>query len=117
MQEPVLLQAEVDERRLEPGQDVVDLALVDVADDGSPTATLNVELRDVGLGDLRPCFEYCYARLAAIGGHEDCLFHLNSVLGSARKNVRRPVSGTQAWCLTSETYQANLLFWERRACM
>ncbi len=44
VQEAVLLEADVDEGRLEPGQDVVDLALVDVADDRAPSAALYVEL-------------------------------------------------------------------------
>src|ERR687896_2476909 len=46
VQEAVLLQPDIDERRLEPGQDVVDLALVDVSDDGPRSAALDVELRD-----------------------------------------------------------------------
>ena len=44
VQEAVLLQADVDERGLQAGQDVVDLALVDVADDRAPAAALDVEL-------------------------------------------------------------------------
>ena len=56
MQEAVLVEADVDERRLEPGQDVVDLALVDVADDGAVAAALEVELGDapVLLGGAAP---------------------------------------------------------------
>ena len=46
VQEAVLLEADVDERRLEPGQDVVDLALVDVADDRPRAAALEVDLGD-----------------------------------------------------------------------
>ena len=46
VQEAVLLQADVDERGLQAGQDVVDLALVDVADDRAPAAALDVELSD-----------------------------------------------------------------------
>src|SRR3954451_6643711 len=45
VQEPVLVEADVDEGRLEPGQDVVDLALVDVAHDGAVAAALEVERR------------------------------------------------------------------------
>src|SRR5262249_20447756 len=44
VEEAVSLQADVHERRLHPGQDVVDLALVDVADDRAAAAALNVEL-------------------------------------------------------------------------
>ena len=46
VQKAVLLQPDVDERRLEPGQDVVDPALVDVADDRAVTAALQIELGD-----------------------------------------------------------------------
>ena len=46
VQEAVLVEADVDERGLEAGQDVVDLALVDVADDRAVAAALEVELRD-----------------------------------------------------------------------
>ena len=55
VQEAVLLEADVDERGLEAGQDVVDLALVDVADDRAPAAALDVELSDAvaGLRTLR----------------------------------------------------------------
>ena len=53
VQEAVLLEADVHERGLEAGQDVVDLALVDVADDRAPAAALYVELSDAIAG-LRP---------------------------------------------------------------
>ncbi len=46
VQEAVLVEADVDEGRLEPGQDVVDLALVDVADDRARAAALEVDLGD-----------------------------------------------------------------------
>jgi hypothetical protein len=46
VQEAVLLEADVDERGLEAGQDVVDLALVDVADDRARAAALEVDLGD-----------------------------------------------------------------------
>ena len=53
VQEAVLVEADVDERRLEAGQDVVDLALVDVADDRARAAALEVELGDaVARGDV-----------------------------------------------------------------
>ncbi len=44
VQEAVLLQADVDERRLQARQHIVDLALVDVADDRAPAAALDIEL-------------------------------------------------------------------------
>ena len=46
VQEAVLVQADVDEGGLEAGQDVVDPALVDVADDRPGAAALEVELGD-----------------------------------------------------------------------
>ncbi len=50
VQEAVLVEADVDEGGLEPGQDVVDLALVDVADDRPAPAALEVDLRDAVSG-------------------------------------------------------------------
>ena len=53
VQEAVLVEADVDEGGLEAGQDVVDDALVDVADDRSAAAALEVDLGDaVAGGDL-----------------------------------------------------------------
>ncbi len=55
VEEAVLVEADVHERGLEAGQDVVDLALVDVPDDRAVAAALYVELRDapvVGLSLL-----------------------------------------------------------------
>ena len=53
VQEAVLVEPDVDEGGLEPGQDVVDLALVDVADDRPAAATLEVDLGDaIPGGDL-----------------------------------------------------------------
>src|SRR6185503_19800866 len=46
VQEAVLVEADVDERGLQAGQDVVDLALVDVADDGPRAAALEIQLGD-----------------------------------------------------------------------
>ena len=46
VQEAVLLEADVDERRLQAGEHVVDDPLVDVADDGTGAAALEVELSD-----------------------------------------------------------------------
>ena len=47
VQEPVLLQADVDERGFQPGEDVVHAALVDVAHDRAGSASLDVELGDL----------------------------------------------------------------------
>jgi hypothetical protein len=44
VEEAVLVEADVNERRLEAGQDVVDLALVDVSDDRPAALALDVEL-------------------------------------------------------------------------
>ena len=46
MQEAVLLQADVDERGFQAGEDVVDLALVDVADDRAVALALQIQLGD-----------------------------------------------------------------------
>ena len=46
VQEAVLVDADVDERGLEPGQDVVDPALVDVSDYRAAPAPLYVQLPD-----------------------------------------------------------------------
>ena len=46
VEEAVLLQADLDERRLHPGQDVVDDALVDVAGDRTAARALEVDLGD-----------------------------------------------------------------------
>ncbi len=60
VQEAVLLEADVDERGLQAGQDVVDLALVDVADDRASAAALYVELSDAIAG-LRAARRACAA--------------------------------------------------------
>ena len=53
VQEAVLVEADVDEGGLQPGEDVVDAALVDVADDRAPAAALEVDLGyAVAGGDL-----------------------------------------------------------------
>jgi hypothetical protein len=50
VEEAVLVEADVHEGRLEPGQDVVDLALVDVADDRAASLALDVQLSDSPVG-------------------------------------------------------------------
>ena len=50
VEEAVLVEADVDERGLQPGQDVVDLALVDVPDDGAVAPSLEVQLGDPEAG-------------------------------------------------------------------
>ena len=53
VQEAVLVEPDVDEGGLEAGQDVVDAALVDVADDRAAATALEVDLGDaVAVGDL-----------------------------------------------------------------
>src|SRR5262249_32152599 len=49
VQEAVSLQADVDEGGLHSGQDIVDLALVDVADDRAAAAALDLEVRHLPL--------------------------------------------------------------------
>jgi hypothetical protein len=75
VEEAVALEADVDEGGLHAGQDVVDLALVDVADDRTSAAALDVELRHVAFAAFRLRLEHGHAGLAAIGGHQNCLFH------------------------------------------
>ena len=106
VEEAVALEADVDEGGLHAGQDVVDLALVDVADDRSPAAALYVELRDVAFAAFRLRLEDGDTCLAAIGGHQNCFFHLFS---SVQIGTHRPGP--------FEGHQANLPFWLRRACM
>ncbi len=53
VEEAVLVEADVHERGLEAGQDVVDLALVDVPDDRAVAAALYVELRDAPVVGFR----------------------------------------------------------------
>ena len=52
VQEAVLVQADVHERGLEAGQDVVDLALVDVSDERAVAEALDVELPDASVTRL-----------------------------------------------------------------
>ena len=75
VQEAVALEADVDEGGLHAGKDVVDLALVDVADDRTPAAALDVELRHVAFAAFGLRLEDGDACLAAIGGHQNCFFH------------------------------------------
>ena len=67
VQEPVLLEAEVDERRVDAVHDVLDLALVDVAQVG-----LAVRPLDVDLGQA-PVFDERHTQLLAVVGDEDDL--------------------------------------------
>ena len=65
VQEAVSLEADVDERGLHAGQDVVDDPLVDVADDRPRSAALDVELANPWLGVALP-FEHRDAGLAGV---------------------------------------------------
>ena len=67
VQEAVLLEAEVDEGRVDAGEHVVDLALVDVAQVGLLVGALDVDLGEAAVLDQRD------AQLAAVVGHEDDL--------------------------------------------
>src|SRR4029079_9758619 len=67
VQESVLVEADVDEGGLEPGEDVVDPPLVDVADDRAAAAALEVDLGDaVAGGNLTALRAAAAAR--ALGG-------------------------------------------------
>jgi hypothetical protein len=75
VQEAVLVEADVDEGGLQPGQDVVDLALVDVADDGAAAAALEVQLGHAGL--LAPHrFQQRDTGLSAVDADEHLLLHV-----------------------------------------
>ena len=83
VQEAVSLQADVDERRLHAWQDVVDDALVDVADDRARATPFDVELGDleaVRATLLRAdalAFEYRDAGLTRVDGDENSFLDLN----------------------------------------
>ena len=89
VQEAVALQPDVDEGSLHPGQHVVDDALVDVADDGAGSASLDVELANPPLvvvlataltfgagGPLR--FEYGYACFTGVNRYENLFLQVGS---------------------------------------
>src|SRR5260221_142950 len=107
VQEAVALEADVDERGLHSGKDVVDLPLVDVADDGSPAAALDVELRDVAFAAFRLRLEDGHAGLSTLGGDQNRFFHCFS-------SVR---IGTHRRAPLKRHHQANLPLWLRRAWM
>jgi hypothetical protein len=65
VEEPVSLEADVDESGLHAGQDVVDDALVDVAYDRSRASALDIELGDARLR-IALRFENCDAGLAGV---------------------------------------------------
>ena len=103
VQEAVSLQADVDEGRLHSGQHVVDLALVDVADDRAAAAALDVELRDLpvvaggGLlaAALAPCggsfcLEHGDPGLAPVDADEDVLLHVFPFRAAPRARTQPP---------------------------
>jgi hypothetical protein len=82
MQEAVALKPDVDERRLHPGQDVVDDALVDVADDRARAAPFDVELGDLEatgalLTGCALAFENRDASFTRVNGDENSLLQLD----------------------------------------
>ena len=105
VEEAVLVEADVDERGLQPGQDVVDLALVDVPDDGAVAPSLEVQLGDAEAGgrvllaaagrrDLVGVRLSCrlqqrHAGLPAIDAHKHLLTHL--VVWVLQVAVMRPL--------------------------
>ncbi len=76
VQEAVSLETDVDEGGLHAGKDVVDLPLVDVADDRTPAAPLDVKLGDVVLAAFLLCLEDGHSGLTALGGDQNRFFHL-----------------------------------------
>ena len=89
VQEAVLLEAEVDERRVDAVHDVLDLALVDVAQVRLAVGPLDVDLGQAAVLDQRD------AQLVAVVGDEDDL-----ALGPLGDDasVRRCPSSIGAWC-------------------
>ena len=65
VQEAVAVEADVDERGLHAGEDVVDHALVDVADDRPLAAPLDVELGDLPVTAVARSAASARVRLAA----------------------------------------------------
>ena len=88
VQKAVLLQPEVDERGVDATHDVLDLALVDVADVGLAVRALDVDLGETSVLDER------HAQLLAVIGHEDGLalgalgHHSVPPLGRLRRSGR-----------------------------
>src|SRR5207248_1624294 len=70
VEEPVLLEADLDERGLHPGQDVVDLAEIDVAGDRAALRALEVDLGDPVV------LEHGDALLADVDGDEQLALRL-----------------------------------------
>ena len=87
LQEPVLGGAEVDERGVDGGQDVVDLGLVDVAGDGAGAAPL-----DVGL-DGASLLEHGHSQLREVDRDQDGLggicdyCHVGAPTGASRSTM------------------------------
>src|SRR6201999_2966258 len=75
VEEAVALEADVDEGGLHAGKDVVDLALVDVADDRAAPAALYVQLGDVSFAAFLFRLEDGNAGLAALGGDQNRFLH------------------------------------------
>ena len=102
VQEAVLLQADVDERRLQPGEDVVDPALVDVADDRAVAPALQIQLGDsivagrrlttpargaggrgLARGGCPARLQHRHACLSAVDADQHLLLQLSSILWKA----------------------------------
>jgi hypothetical protein len=88
VEEAVLRQADVDERGLHPGQDVVDDPLVDVARDRAPSGSFEVHLGDA------PVLEDGHALLADVDGDDDLFLDLDGRAARARRSrlARRPAA-------------------------
>ena len=71
VEEPVLLEADLDERGLHAREDVLHAALPHVAHDGAVAAALDVRL------GRHPVLEDGHARLGAVDRHKDLLFQRN----------------------------------------
>ncbi len=91
VEEPVLLEAEVDERGVDAVHDVLDLALVDVAQVRLAVGTLDVDLRQPAVLDERD------AQFLAVVGHEDDLaFRLLGLDARPARSLLEGDAGAQA---------------------
>src|SRR5262249_5031159 len=83
VQEPVLLEPDLDERGLHAGQDVVDGTEIDVAGDRAVLGALEVDLGDLTVLDHRD------ALLARVDGHEQRALRLGERRPARRRAARR----------------------------
>ena len=109
VEEAVALEADVDEGGLHAGKDVVDLPLVDVADDRAPAAALDVELGDVALCRLSVFDSRTATRVSPRSAETKIVFF---ICDSAQFGL-----GTHAGALLRGITRRTCPFWLSRAWM